>query len=298
MTRKNCTDALGELLSPYARESEADIERWLIEPETPCALAEVMRYCVLSGGKRLRPALVRMSAEAAGADGIDELTRRSAVAVELMHCCSLVHDDLPAMDDDTMRRGRPTAHVRFGEAMAILAGDALLTRAFGVLGEADDPRSASLTTELALGAGASGMVAGQVADMDLCEVAPGLEGLRFVHARKTGAMIRTAARMGAICARAGAPVLAAVTGYAESLGLVFQLVDDVLDVTGGAEELGKTPGKDARSGKRTYVSEVGLDETLNLAERFTRQAVASLEGISGNTAKLAELAELLVRRTR
>jgi len=147
MTERTDTDDLKELLRPYARQCEEDLASWLVEAGTPEPLAEAMRYCVLGGGKRLRPALACMAAEAVGDGSPDELARRCGAAVELVHCYSLVHDDLPAMDDDALRRGKPTAHVRFGEAMAILTGDALLTRAFGILAEADDPRAARLAAE-------------------------------------------------------------------------------------------------------------------------------------------------------
>lgn len=190
MATKVHTDSLGELLAPYAQAAEADLAGWLIEPDVPATLAEAMRYCVLGGGKRLRPVLVAMSAEAVGGDAAGPLACRAAVAVELVHAYSLVHDDLPALDDDALRRGRPTAHVKFGQAMAVLTGDALLTRAFAVLAESDDPLAGELARELAAAAGPAGMIAGQVADMNLCAVADGLEGLRYVHARKTAALIR------------------------------------------------------------------------------------------------------------
>ena len=288
---------LAGLLAPYARRAEQDAGRWLVEPETPPELGDAMRYCVLGGGKRLRPALVYMTAEAIGPPADDELTRRSAVAVELVHCYSLVHDDLPAMDDDTLRRGRPTAHVQFGEAMAILAGDALLTRAFGVLAQSDNPAAARLVAELAAGAGPVGMIAGQVADMNLCDVGRGVEALRYVHQRKTGALIRSAARMGAICARADASQLSAVSRYAEAMGLAFQVIDDLLDVVGQAEDIGKTPGKDAQANKRTYVSELGIDATRSLATELTAAARDALKCLHEPAEPLRLLAELLAGRT-
>lgn len=293
--QKQCTETISDLLGPYARRSEDDLAHWLIPPNTPAALAEVMRYCT-SGGKRLRPALVQMTAEAAGGDADDESTRRAAVAVELVHCYSLVHDDLPAMDDDTLRRSHPTAHVRFGEAMAILAGDALLSRAFGVLGEADGARCGALAVELASGAGAAGMIAGQVADMQLCDVPEGLDGLRYIHLHKTASMIRAAARMGAICAQVDEPTLRAVSNYAEALGLAFQIIDDVLDVTGQAETIGKTPGKDAHSEKRTHAAELGLEQAKILADELTGQAMEALQPLGQNAQHLRSLARLLAER--
>jgi geranylgeranyl pyrophosphate synthase len=202
------------------------------------------------------------------------------------------------MDNDVLRRGKPTAHVQFGEAMAILVGDALLTRAFGVLSEAESPFAPRLIAELARAAGAAGMVAGQVADMDLCDVPSGPEGLHYIHVRKTAALMRAAGTMGAICGGADGEVLDAIGQYAESLGLAFQVLDDVLDATGEADELGKTPGKDAHAGKRTRVTELGLEGAESLGRRFTRDAIEALTPLGGRGEKLRTLAELLVRRTR
>ena len=286
-------EVLARLLAPYARRSEADLALWLVEPGSPAALAEAMRYCVLGGGKRLRPALVQLAASAVGSGDGGEMARRAGVAVELVHCYSLVHDDLPAMDNDTLRRGRPTAHVRFGEAMAILAGDALLTRAFGVLAESDDTRAARLSGELACAAGSGGMIAGQVADMDLCEVPEGPEGLRYTHMRKTAALLRAAARMGAICSDASTDELKAVSDCAENLGLAFQLADDVLDVTGDVGRLGKTPGKDADTGKRTYASQLGVAQTVAMGAELTGRAIEALSPLGERAAMLRRLAELL-----
>jgi farnesyl diphosphate synthase len=296
MADRQTVASLGELLAPYARRVREHLDRLLGEPGVPEALAEAMRYSVLGGGKRLRPAVVWMAAEAAGADASDASAARAAVAVELIHCYSLVHDDLPTMDDDTLRRGRPTVHVKFGEAMALLVGDALLTRAFGLLAEADASIAGALAGELALGAGAAGMIAGQVADMDLCGVPAGPDGLRFVHRRKTGALIRAAARMGALCARADRAALDAVTRWAEAIGEVFQLVDDLLDVTGTAEQLGKTPGKDVGSGKRNAATVLGLDEARRQVDELTARAVGALDPLGDRPTKLRELAHLLARR--
>jgi len=301
MTDAGPPDPLAALLGPNASRAEADLERYLVEPGTPPELAEAVRYCALGGGKRLRPALVFLTAEAVVGDvgGRDaELAGRAAAAIEMIHSCSLVHDDLPAMDDDALRRGRPTAHVKYGEAMAILAGDALLTRAFGVLAESDDLRAPSLAAELAAGAGAAGMIAGQVADMDLCRLPDGDEALRYIPLHKTAALIRAATRMGARCVGASEGCLDAAGRYGETLGLAFQLLDDLLDVTGAAEDLGKTPGKDARSGKRTYVAQLGLERARALADELTREAAGRAEEIGPRATKLRDLADLLGRRTR
>ena len=296
MSKQASISTLGQLLGPYVRMSEQDLAKWVVEDGTPPSLAEAMRYCVLGGGKRLRPALVFLACQAAGGP-VDQATRRSAVAVELVHCYSLVHDDLPAMDDDTLRRGRPTAHVRFGEAMAILAGDALLTRAFSVLSEVPDARSGPLAAELARGAGPAGMIAGQVADMGLCELPADTDALRYIHLRKTAALITSAARMGALCGRADERALAAVAAAGENLGLAFQVLDDVLDVTGNAAGLGKTPGKDAQAGKRTYVSELGLEGARELGRRLTDAAIEALAGLGAPADPLRLLIRLLAERT-
>ncbi|MHC4294632.1 MAG: polyprenyl synthetase family protein [Planctomycetota bacterium] len=297
-------NSVGDLLRFYGRRSEEYLERWVTEDGCPQTLREAMHYCVFNGGKRLRPSLVMLAAEAAGAKELDELTARTAVAVELIHCYSLVHDDLPSMDDDDLRRGQPTAHIKFGEAMAILAGDALVTRAFGVLGDADSAgslkttrRVSRLVGELARAAGAAGMVAGQVADMNLCEVPDGPEGLDYIHSHKTAALIRAAVRMGAICADANNDVLAALSKYGEHLGLAFQLVDDLLDVTGEVGTLGKTPGKDKASGKRTHVSELGLNRARELTEHLTARAVEAIVPLGEGSRKLQTLVMLLAERS-
>jgi len=288
---------LRELLSPCAERAEADLKRWLVEPDTPPTLAEAMRYCVLGGGKRLRPALVYLSAEAVGGASDSDAARRAAVAVEIVHGYSLVHDDLPAMDDDTLRRGQPTAHVKFGEAMALLVGDALLTRAFGLLAEAPQGVSGALAAELARGAGSAGMIAGQAADMDLCDVPEGLDGVEFIHVRKTAALFRAATRMGALAGGAEPDVVDAVGRFGRSLGLAFQLVDDLLDVTADADQLGKTPGKDVRDGKRTHAAELGLQRAADLGRQYTREALDALGPLGPAGRTLCRLAELLTHRT-
>ena len=293
--------SLGELLRPVAEKMETAIASWLDDASVPGPLAEAMRYSCLDGGKRLRPALVWFSAEA-----VAERRRwradpaGPAVAVELVHSYSLVHDDLPAMDDDALRRGRPTTHVRFGEAMAILAGDALLTRAFEIIAAsvADREVGAELTAELAAAAGPVGMIAGQVADMNLCPIPDGLAGAEYIHQRKTAALIRAAVRMGAICAGAEEEALRALGQFGESLGLAFQITDDMLDATAAAETLGKTPGKDAPAGKRTYVTEIGVDSARRLADELYEKACRMLDPLPARAGRLRQLAALLARRDR
>ena len=298
---KAAAESLGELIGPVAEMLRPALAAWLDDPAVPAELAQAMRYASLDGGKRLRPALVMLSAEAAAerrhwrADPTP-----AAVAVELVHCYSLVHDDLPAMDDDTLRRGRPTLHVQFGEAMAILAGDALLTRAFEVLavGTADRNIAAELVAELAAAAGPAGMIAGQVADMALCAVPDGEEGRRYIHLRKTAALIRAATRMGGICAGAEAAVLEALGNFGQCVGLAFQIIDDLLDATAGAEELGKTPGKDVRAGKRTYATETDPAHARQEVQALTEQACEALTALGDRAGKLRQVARCLARRQR
>jgi len=256
-----------------------------------------MLYC-LAGGKRLRPALVHLSACATSKGSYDEqLVARCALAVEMIHVYSLVHDDLPAMDDDDLRRGRPTAHVKFGEPLAILTGDALLTRAFGVLSESGQPCVGRLVSELATAAGAAGMVAGQVADMQLCTIPDGLEGLQYIHNRKTAAMLRVSARLGAVSAGASEKNIQAVSDYAEYLGMGFQLFDDLLDATSTAEQIGKTPGKDHETGKRTVITELGIEKATLLGTSLTQGAIDALTPLGERSEKLQTLAKLLADRT-
>jgi len=295
MAHRAVLEAVGALLDPYARRAREDVDRWLVEPNVPGPLAEAMWYCV-EGGKRVRAALVEMSCEACGGE-LDETVRRAAVAVELIHAYSLVHDDLPVLDDDELRRGRATAHVRFGEAMAILAGDALLTRAFGVLAEARASCGARLSEELAFAAGAGGMIAGQVADLGLCDVPFGGEGVTFIHERKTAALFRASTRMGAVCAGAEGERLEALGEYGRLVGLGFQVADDVLDVTGDGTVLGKTTNKDAGAEKRTSVAVLGLDRSKELCRELASQAADALAPLGEKAAKLAKLASLLAERT-
>jgi len=301
MKGRASTETIAQLLRPLAQAVEPALAAALGQQSVPAPLAEAMRYAALDGGKRLRPALVLLSAEAV-ADRNDWPMdpTPAAVAVELVHCYSLVHDDLPAMDDDSLRRGRPTCHVKFGQAMAILAGDALLTRAFEILARApgDKATAARLVAELAGGAGPAGLIAGQVADMALCPVPAGEPGRQYIHMRKTAALIRAAVRMGAICAGADDADIKALTTFAEKLGLAFQIADDLLDATESAQVLGKTPGKDADSGKRTYATELSAEQARRQVEQLTAQACKALEPLGERAGNLKRLAVLLARRDR
>jgi geranylgeranyl diphosphate synthase, type II len=281
------------------RAVDAALERFLpSHPHAPASVCDAMRYSVFAGGKRLRPMLVLASAEAtaplgglAPEDAVN-LAMPAACAVELIHTYSLVHDDLPAMDNDTMRRGRPTAHLVFGEGMAILSGDGLLTEAFSLLArepeasEVLDPeeltaRKLQALRVIAEAAGAAGMVGGQA--LDLHAAGPGGsasfdgEALAVMHARKTGTLIRGSATAGAVMAGASATVLSALDVYSQNLGLAFQIVDDILDVEGASADLGKTAGKDAAAGKPTYPALFGLAESRRLAAECADRATAALD---------------------
>ena len=288
---------LADLLAPLAVLIEQGLDYWLLEPGVPPELGEAMRYCALNGGKRLRPALVLLTAQALGDDIEDGLLERAGVALELVHSYSLVHDDLPGMDNDVLRRGVPTAHVQFGEAMAILVGDALLTRAFGILAETNDPRSPRMINELAVAAGGAGMIAGQAADMDLCALPEGREGLEYVHRNKTGALIRAAVRMGGIAAGADEATLAALSEYGMQVGLAFQGVDDLLDATGDAATLGKTPGKDTRDGRPSLVTLLGVDGAAEAVREMSAAAIAAIQPLGEAGRTLEYLANLLAERT-
>ena len=282
----------------------------------PARVAESMRYSLFAGGKRLRPILALAAAEAvserlgAPLATATDLALPAACALELIHTYSLVHDDLPAMDDDTMRRGRPTAHVVFGEGLAILAGDALLTEAFALLsrepsaigGVAIDElnqRKLQTVAIIADAAGAAGMVGGQAIDLEAA--LPGgavldAGGLRDMHMRKTGALIVAAALAGAIMAGAPEPIAQAVGRYGVEIGLAFQIVDDILDVEGASADLGKTAGKDAAAGKVTYPSLYGLDQSRRLAAGCVTRALDGLReaGLAGH---LPAIAHWVVGRT-
>ena len=277
-------------------------------PVSPRGVYEAMRYSLDAGGKRLRPILTLAAAEtvagtaAAAAHAID-LALPAACAVELIHTYSLIHDDLPAMDDDSLRRGRPTNHVVYGEGMAILAGDGLLTEAFALL--ATEPRDPGLAARkvraiqtIAVAAGASGMVGGQAIDLLAVGSSTFDEySLRDMHARKTGALIRAAAVAGAIMGGGSDEAIAAVEDYGRHLGLAFQIVDDILDVEGDAKDLGKTAGKDAKLGKPTYPSTYGLGESRRLAAEGHDDALSALRSAGLHESRLADIAAWVIKRT-
>jgi len=256
-----------------------------------------MRYASLGGGKRMRPLLVYACGLSCGAS--EHALDHAAAAVEFIHAYSLVHDDLPAMDDDSLRRGRPTVHIAFDEATAILAGDALQTLAFEALAQA--PLDAAIRVELlatlARASGAAGMCGGQALDLAVTGGEQGLDQLKRMHALKTGALIRAAVRMGALCAGADAATLATLDAYASALGLAFQIRDDLLDVEGSAEAIGKTPGKDAEQGKPTYPALLGVEGARAALEEQGDAMRAALARLPQPAPELEALAELTLRRS-
>jgi geranylgeranyl diphosphate synthase type II len=266
----------------------------------PASVHEAMRYSLFAGGKRVRPILAVAAAEALGAKTADLLPIGGSL--ELIHTYSLIHDDLPAMDDDDFRRGRATCHKKFGEAAAILAGDGLLTMAFEIL---SDPRRLeavpanrliAIIKEISTASGVCGMVGGQVVDMESEGKEVDFPTLEYIHTHKTGALIRASVRVGALYARAGKRQFTALTHYGERVGLAFQIADDILDVTGRQEEIGKDVGSDIRKGKKTFPSFYGLEESRKRAAEVADKAVEALQGFGRAADPLRELAKYVVNR--
>jgi geranylgeranyl diphosphate synthase type II len=267
------------------------------ESTPPESIHKAMRYSLFAGGKRIRPVLCMAAAEAVSDNpaGIES----AACTLELIHTYSLIHDDLPAMDDDDMRRGRPTCHKVFGEALAILAGDGLLTHAFQVLAQldCDAARKAKLAQELAIGSGTvGGMIAGQVHDIEGEGKHPTVALLESIHRAKTGALLRASLRMGGIYAASDDEQLAALSAYGEHIGLAFQIVDDVLDVEESSETLGKTAGKDAKQKKVTFPAVYGLERSREMAEEERLAAHLSLRSFDDRADRLRQLADYIVKR--
>jgi farnesyl diphosphate synthase len=299
-------------LTPFTQWLAVELERFeaCAQAELPAAerppqrLHQAIRYAALGGGKRVRPLLVYGAGECVRSRSEIRALDSAALAVEFVHVYSLIHDDLPCMDDDVLRRGRPTVHVAFDEATAMLAGDALQAEAFRVL--ADAPASgdtrAALMRELAHAIGTDGMCGGQAIDLDSTGHSLSLAELETMHRKKTGALLLASVRMGAIAAGADAATLAALDGYGRAIGLAFQIVDDILDVEGSSEVLGKTAGKDAQRNKPTYVSVLGLAAARERADRLRREALAALDGLESagggaRTLRLRQLADFIVVRS-
>ncbi|KMY85281.1 Octaprenyl diphosphate synthase / Dimethylallyltransferase / (2E,6E)-farnesyl diphosphate synthase / Geranylgeranyl pyrophosphate synthetase [Candidatus Paraburkholderia calva] len=265
----------------------------------PARLHEAMRYAVLGGGKRVRPLLCHAAGELTGTS--TQAVEAASCALEMIHVYSLVHDDMPAMDDDALRRGKPTVHIQYDEATALLVGDALQSQAFIALtaqgNGLSDVQQAALVRELALANGSVGMAGGQAIDLESVGRKLTRPELEMMHRKKTGALLRASVRMGALAGTApGADALAALDQYAAAVGLAFQVVDDILDVTADSATLGKTAGKDAQHDKPTYVSIIGLDASRELAAQLGRDAHAAIQPFGARGQPLAELANLVVNR--
>jgi geranylgeranyl diphosphate synthase, type II len=292
-------------ISRYLEQKRQEVDRFLdqvipTEKLEPTTLHDAMRYSVFAGGKRVRPILAIAAAEAVGHP--PQAVLAIASSLELIHTYSLIHDDLPAMDNDDYRRGKLTSHKVYGEAMAILAGDALLTLAFELCSRTDlmsglEPqRQVQIIYELAVGSGHLGMVGGQVLDIQAEHKDIDLAALQTIHAHKTGMLIRAAVRMGAIASSAGAEQLQHLTGFAEDIGLAFQIADDVLNVTGTREQLGKNAMTDAQRGKKTYPTFYGVDGARELADQCVQRAIGRLSSFGIKADPLRELATYITAR--
>lgn len=295
------TETITHYLTRRAAEVNTGLDRFLPSEETPPEqLHRAMRYSVLAGGKRLRPALVLASGEAMGAKTEDLMP--AACAMEMIHTYSLIHDDLPAMDNDDLRRGRPTCHKAFGDAVAILAGDALLTLAFRVLASDSAARNSEsqlrVIHEFAAAAGTiDGMIGGQMADIENegKEVSP--DTLDYIHRSKTGALIGASAAAGAIIAGASSDEIERLRAYGQRIGLAFQIADDILDVTSTSEQLGKTPGKDQASNKATYPALHGIPASQARARELVEEAVDTVATLPYDTRVLQEIARFIIARS-
>jgi geranylgeranyl diphosphate synthase type II len=269
------------------------------EKSKPTTIHRAMRYSLFAGGKRMRPALVLAATTACGGRESDALPL--ACAVECIHTYSLVHDDLPAMDNDDFRRGKPTNHKVFGEGIAVLAGDALLTQAFEIAAQAKSwPRYSHrhLILEIAKASGSLQLIAGQVADLEGEGKKTSAAQLKYIHERKTSALLCCSVRLGGMSANCSAAQLRALTDFGYHVGLAFQVIDDILDVTQTSEKLGKTAGKDTQAQKATYPSIVGLEKSRKIAKELTAKAFAALKAFKGKAVALEALAEFLLKRDR
>jgi geranylgeranyl diphosphate synthase type II len=294
-------EALAQYLEERRLVVDEALERYLPAADAhPKAIHEAIRYSVFAGGKRLRPILILAATETA--DGRADLALPAAAAVELIHTYSLIHDDLPAMDDDEFRRGRPTSHKVYGEAMAILAGDALLTQAFILLSAEPAMEQVGagarlrVIREIAQAAGSTGMVGGQVVDILQEDRLVDLATLEYLHTHKTGALIRACLRVGGLIASAGPDQMEALTCYGERIGLAFQIVDDILDLEGDLAALGKQAGSDVRKKKATFPALLGLEESRRLAHRLAEEAKQALSLFGERGEVLQALADFVVTR--
>jgi geranylgeranyl diphosphate synthase type II len=289
-------------LKQYLRTQQTVIDRALgrhLPPVSakPSTIHKAMRYSLFAGGKRLRPVLTLAAAEACGGDA--ERALPAACAVECIHTYSLIHDDLPCMDDDDLRRGRPTSHKVFGEGIAVLAGDALLTIAFEILAKSEPTsryQGTALITELASASGSKWLIAGQVLDLEGEGKPVTAQQLKFIHQAKTAALLTSSIRLGAMSANAAPARLQSLTDFGQALGLAFQIIDDILDVTQSTEKLGKTAGKDVAATKATYPAIFGLEKSRSEAHRLTSAAREALKPFGPKGARLREIADYLLER--
>ena len=291
---------LNRFIETRSQAVNAALDQFLPSEKTkPATIHKAMRYSLFAGGKRMRPALVLAAASACGGKEADAMPL--ACAVECIHTYSLVHDDLPAMDNDDYRRGKLTNHKVFGEGIAILAGDALLTQAFEIAALAKGwPRYShqDLVLEVAKASGSLQLIAGQVADLEGEGKKTSVAQLRYIHERKTSALLCCSVRLGGMSANCTAPQLRALTDFGYHVGLAFQVIDDILDVTQTSEQLGKTAGKDTQAQKATYPSIVGLEKSRKIATQLTDKAFAALKTFKGKAVALEALAEYLLKRDR
>ncbi len=294
-------------LKIYLEEKRTLVEKNLLRllgpsGEYPLTLYQSMHYSLFAGGKRIRPILAIAASEAVG--GMTEAVIPVAIAVEMIHTYSLIHDDLPAMDNDDIRRGKPANHRAFGEATAILAGDALLTTAFTLLADQSlwdnipSDRVLQIIHEVGLGAGPCGMVGGQQLDLESEGKRISINAIEQMHIKKTGALIRASIRSGGIAGGATETQLLALTDYSERIGLAFQIADDILDVEGSVEETGKSTGKDVSQNKNTYPALIGLGESKLLEKRLVNEAIEAIEEFDEKADSLRRIAEYVVERTR
>jgi len=291
-------------IKQYLKDKKELIDSFLKEyfssPSTPSILGESVTYSLFAGGKRIRPILCLAAYEAC--DGDSEDIMPFASSIELIHTYSLIHDDLPAMDNDDLRRGKPTNHKVFGEGMAILAGDGLLTEAFFMMANSLSNKNIKNTAlikaikEIAFVSGIHGMVGGQAQDLLSEDAEPDKETLSFIHKHKTGALISGSLRAGAILANCTKPSLSAITRYGENIGLAFQVIDDILDIEGNTAELGKTAGSDERKKKMTYPAMYGLESSKKKAEELISEAIYSIKELSGKAEPLRDIAGYMLSR--
>lgn len=287
-----------EQLKSYIKIIDDKLDQYLALKDNPQGIIyEAMRYSVFAGGKRLRPVLILLTCEMCGGD-INEVLP-FACAFEMIHTYSLIHDDLPAMDNDDLRRGKPTSHKQFGEATAILAGDALLNKAFEVVSQYsgnNSDRAIKAINILAVSSGTEGMIGGQIVDMQSEGRDITLDELRYLHLNKTGAIIRSACKIGAVMSGADSVKIKAVDEFSKNLGIAFQIQDDILDVTGTEAELGKPIGSDAEEGKNTYVSLLGLQKSKDMSEEYSKKAKQALDIFGEKANTLKELTDYLTDR--